>query len=561
MDELTREQLARYRRLRAVQMDLHRTLMKELPKSAIEDCAEALGLYEKGTLVFGSESEMSVLMDYCIYDYRWDGQNVIERHLGQLPVEAGSDERVLLEAMVEARYSLLVVEEVIEGFGVQTRDLLNGEGVFVMDVAFSQTAPKDVILACRIISPGDGSFSMTTGAALAGDSAIMVGSMTEIARQFGRDIGDLDIAEMSPEKAADLSASIIRIFLEEGASSCVTRELGAGEKAAKPRPKVGRNDPCPCGSGKKYKKCCGKATAPVSLPDRRLMERDLRGIERLVESQGFESADEVDTYLDRIVAGGSIPEWVPETPVEQAQGLVYEALEASSGRERIRLALEAINIWQDCTDAYVLLAEEAAETPEQARDWYQRGVEAGERFLGPDVFVEDVGYFWGLIETRPYMRAREGLAACLFVLGEHEAAMEHYQDMLRLNPDDNQGVRYSLLRCLMGQGDVDAAEDLLQQYEDEASAFWLFAQALVAFIRQGDSPEARRRLDEAMEENPHVVPYLLGQRRMPRTLPDYIGFGDKDEAVACVAEFGDVWSNSPGALDWLKVAAQRRKKK
>ncbi|MFO7849605.1 MAG: SEC-C metal-binding domain-containing protein [Spirochaetia bacterium] len=23
-------------------------------------------------------------------------------------------------------------------------------------------------------------------------------------------------------------------------------------------PKVGRNDPCPCGSGKKYKHCCGR---------------------------------------------------------------------------------------------------------------------------------------------------------------------------------------------------------------------------------------------------------------------------------------------------------------
>ena len=23
-------------------------------------------------------------------------------------------------------------------------------------------------------------------------------------------------------------------------------------------PKVGRNDPCPCGSNKKYKKCCGR---------------------------------------------------------------------------------------------------------------------------------------------------------------------------------------------------------------------------------------------------------------------------------------------------------------
>ena len=32
-----------------------------------------------------------------------------------------------------------------------------------------------------------------------------------------------------------------------------------GEKpTVREEPKVGRNDPCPCGSGKKYKKCCGK---------------------------------------------------------------------------------------------------------------------------------------------------------------------------------------------------------------------------------------------------------------------------------------------------------------
>ena len=31
-----------------------------------------------------------------------------------------------------------------------------------------------------------------------------------------------------------------------------------GEKpTVREEPKVGRNDPCPCGSGKKYKKCCG----------------------------------------------------------------------------------------------------------------------------------------------------------------------------------------------------------------------------------------------------------------------------------------------------------------
>ena len=34
---------------------------------------------------------------------------------------------------------------------------------------------------------------------------------------------------------------------------------GSSTKPARTPTKVGRNDPCPCGSGKKYKKCCGKA--------------------------------------------------------------------------------------------------------------------------------------------------------------------------------------------------------------------------------------------------------------------------------------------------------------
>ena len=31
----------------------------------------------------------------------------------------------------------------------------------------------------------------------------------------------------------------------------------SGPEQRRPVPRVGRNDPCPCGSGRKYKKCCG----------------------------------------------------------------------------------------------------------------------------------------------------------------------------------------------------------------------------------------------------------------------------------------------------------------
>ncbi|HHX74401.1 MAG TPA: preprotein translocase subunit SecA, partial [Firmicutes bacterium] len=41
----------------------------------------------------------------------------------------------------------------------------------------------------------------------------------------------------------------------------ITNDTSPGDAAPR-RPvrseKIGRNDPCPCGSGKKYKKCCGK---------------------------------------------------------------------------------------------------------------------------------------------------------------------------------------------------------------------------------------------------------------------------------------------------------------
>ncbi len=35
-------------------------------------------------------------------------------------------------------------------------------------------------------------------------------------------------------------------------------ELVKAQPITREAPKVGRNDPCPCGSGKKFKKCCGK---------------------------------------------------------------------------------------------------------------------------------------------------------------------------------------------------------------------------------------------------------------------------------------------------------------
>ncbi len=123
--------------------------------------------------------------------------------------------------------------------------------------------------------------------------------------------------------------------------------------------------------------------------------------------------------------------------------------------------------------------------------------------------------------------------------------------MLRLNPGDNQGIRYLLAACLLEMGSDEALGKLLDQYEDDATAIWLYTRALWAFRRLGAGPEANASLRTALKQNRFVPQYLLGMKKLPRHLPEYIGFGDEDEAVAYVAEAGAGWWKTPGAMEWL----------
>jgi len=287
------------------------------------------------------------------------------------------------------------------------------------------------------------------------------------------------------------------------------------------------------------------------------MEKSLLAMRQALEGKNFASVEEMNRYIQEINREGKIPQWVPKTPLEQAQNLIYEALEIV-GRKRLELVEQALKISPDCADAYVLLAEEKAQSMEEAARLYEAGVKAGERALGKKVFEEQAGHFWGAIETRPYMRARLGLAQCLWSFGKRDEAIRHYRELLRLNPNDNQGIRYLLASALLEMGNIDSLHELLSKY-NEPTAAWLYTKALVAYVRQGDSAEARKLLKESLNCNRHVPSYLLGEKKLPKELPQRIGFGDKDEAVAYAAEFGSGWHQTEGAVDWLALVSGKRR--
>lgn len=256
--------------------------------------------------------------------------------------------------------------------------------------------------------------------------------------------------------------------------------------------------------------------------------------------------------LGRGQAGRSV------SKLHQAQDVTYRAMEEPNRWERVRMAHRALGISLECADAYVILARDDTDRVEEALWLYRKAVQAGRKALGEKAFEEYVGHFWGVPETRPFMRAHMGFASCLWAVGEREEAVKHYQDMLILNPDDNQGVRYILMPCLVELGRDEEAEELFRSYEDDGSTFWAYSRALLDFRREGESPVSEKSLKEAWGENPHVPEYLTGRRRVPKRLPDDCGFGDSDEAVIYVSENLPAWKASPGALEWLKEKTRKR---
>lgn len=151
----------------------------------------------------------------------------------------------------------------------------------------------------------------------------------------------------------------------------------------------------------------------------------------------------------------------------EAQQMVYSLAERSDSEDpevRERFAYAALEVCRNCADAYVILgavAEEYEEDLERARELYENGVAAGERaikrVLAATPFKDYRGAFYGVLETRPYVRARGSLAITLHELGEVQAAEEHAREVLRLNDMDNMGLRYTLAQWLYEQ---DRTEDL-----------------------------------------------------------------------------------------------------
>lgn len=292
--------------------------------------------------------------------------------------------------------------------------------------------------------------------------------------------------------------------------------------------------------------------------DRMNTEKDLAKLMEEIKKQDFKSTDELNDFMSNLM-GQSLDDLPERTDKKgRSQDLVFEAYEQSVTKGK-KLVKQALELDPNNADAYNYLASIEKDI-DKAIKMFENAIKAGEKTLGKKFLKEEKGHFWGMLETRPYMRAKAGLADCLYAKKEVDKAIEIYEGMLELNPNDNQGIRYLLSTLLLGKDDLTKFELFVRNNEEEDCAVWNYNNALYSFKKLGRTKKTEKILLDAYKSNEFVIDYMLGNKEMPKEQPQYIGRGDENEAISYVNGSWPIWEKTDEAFDWLYEFQQKRLK-
>ncbi|MCK5675633.1 MAG: tetratricopeptide repeat protein [Verrucomicrobia bacterium] len=257
-------------------------------------------------------------------------------------------------------------------------------------------------------------------------------------------------------------------------------------------------------------------------------------------------------FMERSM-GGAVAKTGSQKEYE-AQDLYYEAMEKGDDD----LIFQALEIDPGNVDCLLQLLYMFDASDGEALEFSRHIVETAEERLGKEMFEECKGYFWGMLETRPYMRARNDLAIRLSDAGKIEEAIVEYEGMLELCPGDNLGIRYVLLGLYFQESRTADAERLLKEFEDERpySAVMAWGYVLERYL-VGELDEAKKALKVARKTNGYAEAYLKGHRKLPKNSPGSYSPGSREEAQVCAECQQEAWSNYPLAQVWLEAQAKK----
>jgi len=236
-------------------------------------------------------------------------------------------------------------------------------------------------------------------------------------------------------------------------------------------------------------------------------EKALKAMHQFLDENGAENMtiDEVNEVLQGFMSdyNDNLPERVTEKTAKTADDfleLAEEALTKAKAEKYIKRALELEPDNLDAISASLDMIED-----DSTWEYYQKlseAVQNGTKIMEKKGFMNEdcIGEFWGILETRPYMRLLNRYADFLVETGMMTLAAREYEEMIRLSENDNLGVRYSLMHVYAFLEQEEPALELHKKYDSYEETQMLLPLS-VLYFKRGDLDTAEAYLKRLCTTN------------------------------------------------------------
>ncbi|MFN8712763.1 MAG: tetratricopeptide repeat protein [Bacteroidota bacterium] len=271
-----------------------------------------------------------------------------------------------------------------------------------------------------------------------------------------------------------------------------------------------------------------------------------------IRNKNFETEEELQNYLSSII-GKSMDEIIKNdnSPKMKALQLIEKAKAERSDKKCLKYINEALALDPDNADAYLMLAN-LADDEANYLTLVEKAVDAGKRAIG-DEFDALKGEFWANAQTRPYMRAVARKADILRGNDRVDEAIVLYQSLIKLNPNDNQGIRDLLAPLLILTNRKSEYKKLQKKFlEDESLSFYI-CDAFLAWEEAPKSPHTADAFKDMFMRNAFLAEVLFDASNLEPELPEAYQIGSPEEALFSIYTCGFLFATIDEKLSKLII--------
>ena len=280
-------------------------------------------------------------------------------------------------------------------------------------------------------------------------------------------------------------------------------------------------------------------------------QRMHEALEKFMSEHNPKDMDEANEILQEFIKlynSGKLD--YEDSPIVKAYDLLDQASNAKNDKERIKLVKKALEVYPDCLDAKLILAVNSDRPIKVLQEVNRCILDEKERLKKEGYFAkENIGHFYGIYETRPYIRGMYSLANMYANAGMINKATNLSKEILRLNEHDNTGVRYLLMGLYAYKEEINNMNQLYKKYKEDD--LHIFVPFMIYYFKQGDYKNALKYLERIKKVNKNFVKYFKEGLDEEAVMPSAYSIGDMSEVESVVAELEFLFSSVPGISELI----------